>query len=200
MWPGRADHRRHGGVDDHVARHVQVGDAAVGVDHGEARPGRPARRRTRRRWRRRRARPRDRRRRRRQPSFGLTPAAARASPCVGEDVCGKKARTTWPKMIGSETFIIVALRWTEKRTPSSLARGDLLGEELLELGDAASRRRRGSRRRGPGSGARLRTVALPSASTSSIRTLPVRCHGRRALGRAEVAGAPSWATLSAGVA
>ena len=30
-----ADHGRHRGVDDHVAGHVQVGDAAVGVDHGQ---------------------------------------------------------------------------------------------------------------------------------------------------------------------
>ena len=44
---GGADHGRHRGVDDHVARNVQVGDAPVGVDHGQARPGRPARRRTR---------------------------------------------------------------------------------------------------------------------------------------------------------
>ncbi len=32
-----ADHRRHGGVDDHVARHVQVGDPLVGVHHRERR-------------------------------------------------------------------------------------------------------------------------------------------------------------------
>ncbi len=32
MWPRGADHRRHRGVDDDVAGHVQVGDAAV-VDH-----------------------------------------------------------------------------------------------------------------------------------------------------------------------
>ena len=43
---GGADHGRHRGVDDHVARHVQVGDAPVGVDHGQARARRPARPRT----------------------------------------------------------------------------------------------------------------------------------------------------------
>jgi len=32
-------------------------------------------------------------------------------------------------MMGSETFIIVALRWSEKRTPSFFAFGHLLGEE-----------------------------------------------------------------------
>jgi hypothetical protein len=30
-----ADHRRHRGVDDDVARHVEVGDAAARVDLGE---------------------------------------------------------------------------------------------------------------------------------------------------------------------
>ena len=34
----------------------------------------------------------------------------------------KNALTTWPKMMGSETFIMVALRWAENRMPSSLAR------------------------------------------------------------------------------
>ena len=33
-----ADRGRHRGIDDDVARHVQVGDAAIGVDHGEWRP------------------------------------------------------------------------------------------------------------------------------------------------------------------
>ena len=38
------------------------------------------------------------------------------------NVLGKNASTALPKMIGSETFIIVALRCTEYRTPSALAR------------------------------------------------------------------------------
>ena len=76
--PGGADRGRHRRVDDHVARDVEVGDAAVGVDHGQRR----ARRRTPRRSRRGSpprvgsgsrssalsSAPR--------PSFGLTPAAA----------------------------------------------------------------------------------------------------------------------------
>ena len=37
--PGRADRGRHRRVDDDVARHVQVGDAAVGVDHRDRRAG-----------------------------------------------------------------------------------------------------------------------------------------------------------------
>ena len=56
-----------------------------------------------------------------RPSFGVRPAAASVSP-YWANVFGKKARTTWPKMIGSETFIIVALRCTENSTPSALAR------------------------------------------------------------------------------
>ena len=56
-----------------------------------------------------------------QPSLGLRPAPSRASPKAA-NVLGKKARTTWPKMIGSETFIMVAFRWTEKSTSSALAR------------------------------------------------------------------------------
>jgi len=33
--------------------------------------------------------------------------------------------TAWPKMIGSETFIIVAFRWIEKSTPCDLGGGHL---------------------------------------------------------------------------
>ena len=33
--PGGADHGGHRGIDDHVGRDVKVGDALVGVDHGE---------------------------------------------------------------------------------------------------------------------------------------------------------------------
>jgi len=36
--PAVADHARHGGVDDDVGRHVQVGDPFVAVDHGQPRP------------------------------------------------------------------------------------------------------------------------------------------------------------------
>ena len=56
-----------------------------------------------------------------RPSFGLRPAAARSAPYAAK-VFGKNARTAWPKMIGSETFIMVAFRCTEKSTPSDLAR------------------------------------------------------------------------------
>ena len=62
------------------------------------------------------------------PSLGLTPAALSSSACSA-NTAGKKARTAWPKMIGSETFIIVAFRCTENRTPCALGVGDLLGQE-----------------------------------------------------------------------
>ena len=55
------------------------------------------------------------------PSLGEMPAAASCSPYCSNSV-GKNACTAWPKMIGSETFIIVALRWTENSTSSALAR------------------------------------------------------------------------------
>ena len=53
--------------------------------------------------------------------MGEMPAAASCSPYCSK-IVGRNAWTTWPKMIGSETFIIVALRWAEKSTPSDLAR------------------------------------------------------------------------------
>ncbi len=55
------------------------------------------------------------------PSLGEMPAVLSASPYCSNSV-GKNACTTWPKMIGSETFIIVALRCTENSTSSALAR------------------------------------------------------------------------------
>ncbi len=54
------------------------------------------------------------------PSFGLSSAAAMAAPYLA-NVSGKKARTTCPKMTGSEIFIMVAFRCTEKSTPSAFA-------------------------------------------------------------------------------
>ena len=122
-----ADQRRHRGVDDHVARDVQVGDAAVGVDHEEvgpggergvdgvlglgvgARAGWPGRR------------------------WGCT------SPRPAKTSSPTNARTAWPKMIGSETFIMVALRWTENSTPCALASAICCGEERVQRGAAHDR-------------------------------------------------------------
>ena len=47
-----------------------------------------------------------------RPSFGVRPASAILSPYFA-NTSAKYAFTTWPKMIGSLTFIIVALRCTE---------------------------------------------------------------------------------------
>ena len=55
------------------------------------------------------------------PSLGEIPASASWAPYCSKRV-GKNACTTWPKRIGSDTFIMVALRCTENSTSSALAR------------------------------------------------------------------------------
>ena len=97
-----------------------------------------------------------------RPLLGDRPAAARSAPYAAK-TSGKNARTTWPKMIGSETFIIVALRWTEKRTPSSLARAiwarrkSSSAATRMTVASTTSPSRTGR--------ASLRTVVVPSAAT-----------------------------------
>ncbi len=149
--PRRADHRRHRGVDDHVARDVQVGDPAVGVDHRErrARRRRPARSPPRRP----RARPRAAARSRSARSPARSPGwrrPRRARRRARAKTSAKYARTAWPKMIGSETFIIVAFMCTEKRTPRAFA-------------SATSRARNAS-------SARRRITAASTISPSSTAT------------------------------
>ena len=56
-----------------------------------------------------------------RPSLALMPASSRASPCSAKRA-GRKVRSACPKMMGSETFIIVAFRCSENRTPSDRAR------------------------------------------------------------------------------
>ena len=56
----------------------------------------------------------------RQAVVGVDAGGLEGGAVLGEDV-GKNARTACPKMIGSDTFIIVALRWSEKSTPLALA-------------------------------------------------------------------------------
>ena len=51
-----------------------------------------------------------------RPSLGFTPMRSNVSPYF-ENTSAKYVFTAWPKMIGSETFIIVALRWIENSTP-----------------------------------------------------------------------------------
>ncbi len=69
-----------------------------------------------------------------RPSFGEMSAAFSCSPYCSNSV-GKNACTAWPKMIGSETFIIVALRCTDSSTSVGLGPRDLLGEEPAQRGD-----------------------------------------------------------------
>ena len=94
------------------------------------------------------------------------PAAARSAP-YREKTSGRKARTTWPKMIGSETFIIVALRCTEKSTPSALARAIC---SVRKASSAATRRTVASTT-SPSSTVRpsLRTVVPASVTSWMVR-------------------------------
>lgn len=104
-----------------------------------------------------------------RPLFGSRPAATSTSPYLAK-VFGKKARTTWPKMIGSETFIMVALRWTENSTPSALARSTWAVRNSRR---AATRITEASTTSPASTGTRSRsTVALPSSATSSMRSAP----------------------------
>ena len=106
-----------------------------------------------------------------RPLFGLSPAAAIASP-YRSNTSGRKARTTCPKMIGSETFIIVALRWTENSTPSALARAIWASRNSCS---AATCRAVASTTSPASTGTDSRsTVVLPSSATSAIRNEPAR--------------------------
>ena len=55
-----------------------------------------------------------------QPLFGSAPAASSTSPCFA-NTSAKKTFTACPNRIGSETFIIVALRCSENSTPLAFA-------------------------------------------------------------------------------
>jgi hypothetical protein len=99
------------------------------------------------------------------PLLGLRPAASRSAPYCS-NTAGKNAFTTWPKMIGSETFIMVALRCTENSTPSDLARSTWAARNsssaaaLMTVPSTISPARTGK--------ASLSVVVVPSASTSWI--------------------------------
>ena len=71
--------------------------------------------------------------------------------------------TTWPKMIGSLTFIIVALRCTEKSTSSALARAIWLRRNA----SSAATRSTVASTTSPSSTGRpsLSTVVVPSVAT-----------------------------------
>ena len=158
-----ADHRRHRRVDDHVARHVQVGDAAVGVDHREV--GAASRRSPRSRPRSPRARPAgsvvERGQDARRGRCSGRRRALRARRRARSNTSAKKARTAWPKMIGSETFIIVAFRCSENSTPCSLASAICSARNASSARAAHHRARRRSRRPAPATDS-LSTVTVPS--------------------------------------
>ncbi len=104
-----------------------------------------------------------------RPLFGFRPAATRTSPYFAK-VFGKKARTTWPKMIGSETFIMVALRCTENSTPSALARATWAARNSFR---AAARITEASTTSPASTGTfSRRTVVVPSSPSSSMRRAP----------------------------
>ncbi len=104
-----------------------------------------------------------------RPSFGERPAAASVAPYCSK-VFGKKARTTWPKMIGSETFIIVALRCTENRMSSALARAICaVRKERSSATCSTEASTTSSLRTGTDSRS---TVVVPSSATSSMRSEP----------------------------
>jgi hypothetical protein len=54
--------------------------------------------------------------------------AAKVAACLAKRSL-KNTRTARPKMMGSETFIMVALRWSEKSVPSALALAICCGVE-----------------------------------------------------------------------
>ena len=129
MWPELRIIAGIDGVDDDVARDVEVGDPPVRVDHGERADRRRARR-------------------RRTPGSpspsgsSSSPAKIAARPSLGLELGGgqhvavagegRRGRTlapTWPKMIGSETFIMVAFRCTREEHVLGLGPRDLVGEE-----------------------------------------------------------------------
>ncbi|GAA2911205.1 hypothetical protein GCM10020221_03690 [Streptomyces thioluteus] len=168
---GGADHGRHRGVDDDVGRDVQVGDALVGVDHGEGRALRQLGV---------------------EGRLDLVAEAVRhglqaledgAEAVVGAEAGGGEhlavlgerlreegAHATWPKTIGSETFIIVALRCTEKSTSSALARATWAARNSRR---AATRMTEASTTSPASTGTdSRRTVVVPSAATSSMRRVP----------------------------
>ena len=99
------------------------------------------------------------------PLLGLAPARSSASPCSSKTSL-KNVRTAWPKMIGSETFIIVAFRCTENRTPCSRA------SSICSARNASSalRRMTAASTISPACTSRpsLSVVLVPSAASCSI--------------------------------
>ena len=94
------------------------------------------------------------------------PAARSWSPYCWK-TSGKNISTTWPKTIGSETFIMVALRWTENSTSSAWARAIC---SVTNSRSASTSIRVASTTSPASTGTdSLRTVTVPSVPTCSMR-------------------------------
>ena len=103
-----------------------------------------------------------------KPFFTSTPSLASVAACLSKTGL-KKTCTACPKMIGSETFIIVAFKCKEKsrfsaRAASTCAVKNAMSAFLLRK---VPSRISPSRSFSPS----FRTVTAPSAATCSIRTL-----------------------------
>ena len=103
-----------------------------------------------------------------RPLFGSTPTSLKAAACLSK-TSRKNVRTATPKMIGSETFIIVALRWMENSTPCCLASSICASRKLT----SAPRLMNVPSSTSPAFSAILsfRTVTVPLLSVNSIRTV-----------------------------
>jgi len=103
-----------------------------------------------------------------KPLFGSTPRRASVAACLSKTGL-KKARTAWPKMIGSETFIIVAFRWMLHRAP--VARASATSRSRNET--SAARLMKVASRMSPAFSLMpsLRTVTAPSAAANSMRAV-----------------------------
>ena len=100
-----------------------------------------------------------------RPSLGFTPMRSNVSPCFA-NTSAKYVFTAWPKRIGSETFIIVALRWIENSTslrlgvrPSARRGTRRAPRALMKVASTISPARTGIDS--------LSTVTVPSRATSS---------------------------------
>jgi hypothetical protein len=101
------------------------------------------------------------------PSLGLAPIASSRSPC-STNTFEKKVRTACPNKIGSDTFIMVALRCSENRMPSALAAASCSARKfwravlLMKVASTTSPAWMGR--------ASSRTVVVPSPVTCSMRS------------------------------
>ncbi len=102
-----------------------------------------------------------------RPSSGSAPTDARSSPYWAK-TSAKYVCTACPNRIGSDTFIIVALRCTENSTPASLAAATCSARNAVRAALRITAASTISPACTGNSG--LRTVTVPSAATCSIRT------------------------------